>query len=395
MHVLIIPSWYPVHKKDFGGSFFRDQAINLNKNGIKVGVIAPALRSLSNFSSLFSLNFGTKYEMDEGICTLRFHGLKFFPFSVRLNRWYWRFLGQKIYLQYIKENGKPDIIHVHSMIYGIFWSEVIFEKFNVPYIITEHSSEFALSDIKDSLKTHLSVALKKAKLRVAVSSSFAKILNDFFKLKSSWDVIPNMVSDVFFNKNNEYQKGQIECNNFHFLIVGNLNKNKNHEFLIKSFVRTFRDKKSVKLWIVGEGPEKLILTELVNELKVIDQVIFFGSISRCEVVNFFKDCDVFLLNSKFETFGVSCIEALAMGKPVISTDSGGPNDIIIDNFNGLIIDQNDEAKLNEAMLHLFHNYNKFNSKNIIEDCYRRFSSQTIFNIYIEKYLKVTVINEGY
>lgn len=70
------------------------------------------------------------------------------------------------------------------------------------------------------------------------------------------------------------------------------------------------------------------------------------------------------------------IEALACGKPVISTDSGGPRSIVNEK-NGIIVPVDNEEKLRQAMEKVCHNYSDYDSKEIREDCSARFSEEVI------------------
>ena len=71
LHVLILPSWYPEHKDHYAGSFFREQAIGIHKNGCKVGVIYPELKSLRNTHDIRILPRVLCFN-DNGINTLKF-----------------------------------------------------------------------------------------------------------------------------------------------------------------------------------------------------------------------------------------------------------------------------------------------------------------------------------
>ena len=116
MHILIIPSWYPLFKGDVGGSFFREQAIALKKAGYAVGVIYPQIRSLKNIKSILQKPYGLTVENDEGVNTLRWYTANYFPKVKGYNKNHWIKIALRLFEIYIQKYGKPNIIHEHSML---------------------------------------------------------------------------------------------------------------------------------------------------------------------------------------------------------------------------------------------------------------------------------------
>mgnify|MGYP001217429076 FL=1 len=112
-----------------------------------------------------------------------------------------------------------------------------------------------------------------------------------------------------------------------------------------------------------------------------------GALDRKEVILHMNKCDAFVLASKFETFGVVFIEALSCGKPIISTKSGGPNSIV-NSKNGLLVSVNNIEELSDAMLNLYRNYSQYNSEDIRNDCYERFSEPVITKQILDLYKSI-------
>ena len=98
-------------------------------------------------------------------------------------------------------------------------------------------------------------------------------------------------------------------------------------------------------------------------------------------------CDAFVLASKYETFGVVYIEALASGKPVIGTYNGGAEDIINDS-NGLLVKVDDINDLGNAMKKIIKNINIYNSEEIRNDCIEKYSKKKIIKDIINEYNNV-------
>mgnify|MGYP003503500790 CR=1 FL=1 len=100
----------------------------------------------------------------------------------------------------------------------------------------------------------------------------------------------------------------------------------------------------------SKEPEKI--TSYSLELKgKNEQIIFLGALSRDDVAKWMNKCDCFVLPSRYETFGVVYIEALASGRPVIGALNGGAEDII-NNLNGYLVPIDDIDKLAEKMLEM-------------------------------------------
>lgn len=374
MHVLIIPSWYPHQPSDIGGSFFREQAIALHKHGCKVGVIYPELRSLRNWRSIFSGQNGISVEQDEGVATYRSRGMNWFPRTVvpasKLFVWH----GCRLYGRYVAENGVPDIVHVHSLLYAGSVAAEISRKYAVPFVVTEHSSAFASEMISAKgmriAKNASSIAAKK----FAVSGAFANLLNKLIGLKNAlWEEIPNIVNEKFCTyalplKNNG--------NLFEFINIALMDEKKRQDNILHAFAQTCKSYPNVRLTLGGDGPERCKLEKLARDLGIAEKVKFTGLLSREQVLAEMAGADAFVLSSRYETFGVVVIEALALGKPVVATKCGGPESIVRKE-DGILIPVDDVNALAAAMRQMMENRNDYDPIEIRQACIARYSEAAI------------------
>lgn len=378
-HILIIPSWYPSFPSDINGSFFREQAIALQKKGHKVGVITPAIRSLRDFQGIFKKPYGIKYEKDQGINTYRYHSINHTPKIPFLSKKKWIKLGEKLFKKYIKINGLPDIIHVHSMINAGYLALKLLNQYKIPFVITEHSSAYARKLVSTNKISSLKEVVEKSSKNIAVSGEFKNFLNNIFST-SSWTYIPNIVNDQFLNEKLE----KIKKKEFTFINVCFLDRKKRVDILISAFAKIFKGNHSIKLKIGGDGSEKNNLETLVKQLGVDKQVIFLGKLTREQVKREVAKADAFALSSEYETFGVVLIEALALGKPVIATKCGGPESIVSPRV-GYLVEKNSVESMARTMLDLFKNYENFKPEEIRRYCIDEFSENAIIkkleNIY--------------
>jgi glycosyltransferase involved in cell wall biosynthesis len=367
VNILIIPSWYATNSNPTNGSFFREQAMALKEAGHNVIVAFVEVRLASR--DLFSEKVDIKD--DNGIKTYRIIQEKI-PKTGNIGTAiaFRRGLIKIIKNLYNREN--IDIVHLHSCIWGGIGAVSASRKLNIPLVITEHSSYYSRYRVKMIEKLILRYSFKSANKVISVSNSLREIIS---KYKSNIEVIPNMVDcdkvlSIINKKNNLGEEGQ-----FTFLSLCYLKKNKGIDILIRAFSTYFRGKE-VKLIIAGDGPERENLENLSKELGILEQVEFKGALNRDEVYKVMSNCNIFVLPSRFETFGVVLIEALANGKPVISTRNGGANDIVTDE-NGILVDIDDIEGLGKAMVDLKLNYNKYNEEEIRNSCINKYSKKII------------------
>lgn len=372
MNLLIIPSWYSTKENLTNGSFFKEQAQALKESGINVIIAFVEVRLLS----LDNINERVQVSYENGIKTYRIIQGKI-PKSGNVGTAIaFRSGLKKIYWEIIKGNS-IDIVHLHSCIWGGLGGAFIAKKLRVPFIITEHSSYYGRFEVNFLERLIIKKSFKSADKVISVSEYLKSYISEYNK--SEIEVIPNMVdcNEFFYCKKEE----SIE-NSFTFLTLCYLKNNKGVDILIKAFCNYFKGKE-VKLIIAGDGPEKENLAKLVNDLKINNQVIFKGALTREEVKVEMNRCDIFALGSKFETFGVVLIEALACGKPVISTRNGGANDIVKES-NGIIVDINNIDEMGKAMYYMYKNYYKYDKYLIRENCVKKYSKEAV----IQKLLSI-------
>lgn len=366
MNILIIPSWYSTDSNPTNGSFFKEQAIALKEAGHNVIVAFVEVRLASGNN----LNEKVNVSNDNGIKTYRIIQGKV-PKTGNLGTAIAFRSGLIKIINYLENKEKIDVVHLHSCIWGGIGGVAVSKKLNIPLVITEHSSYYSRYKVKTFEKIILRYSFKNANKVISVSNSLKKIISEY---KRNIEVIPNMVDcnkfyPILNNKKNLVKE------DFTFLSLCYLKRNKGIDVLIKAFSTYFKGEK-VSLIIAGDGPERMNLENLSKELGISNQVKFKGALNRNEVYKEMSNCDIFVLPSRFETFGVVLIEALANGKPVISTRNGGANDIVTDE-NGILVNVDDIDGLGKAMLDLKLNYNEYNKEKIRNECINKYSKKVV------------------
>ena len=102
--------------------------------------------------------------------------------------------------------------------------------------------------------------------------------------------------------------------------------------------------------MVGEGPERSSAERLCAQLGIQDRVVFLGNSNEVNKILCFSD--LFLLPSETESFGLSALEAMASGVPVISSDTGGLPEVNIDGLSGFLSPVGDIESMSKNALHI-------------------------------------------
>ena len=136
-------------------------------------------------------------------------------------------------------------------------------------------------------------------------------------------------------------------------IVARLVPIKNHLCFLKSARLILNQFDNVRFLIIGDGELRTYLEKKARDLGLESRVSFMGF--QYDLVKIYAGLDIVTLSSFNEGLPVALIEAMAAGKPVISTNVGGVGDLILDGDNGLLVPSNDPAALAEAILYLLRN----------------------------------------
>lgn len=250
---------------------------------------------------------------------------------------------------------KPDLVisfMEYSNIVTIFSKKLSCVK--PPIIISEHTYDNAHLDQR--MRWLKSVLIKryynKADKIIAVSKGvYDSLVKNYGVFKNKITVIYNGV-DLKCIQNASKEDLVTKVNNNVPMIVscGRLSSVKNYPLLLDAFSRVQKEIKS-RLLIIGDGEEKKSLEKLCQKLGIKDAVTFVGF--QENPFKYITKSDIFVLPSNYEGFGNVIIEAMACGVPVISTKCpSGPDEIITDGVNGVLVPVGDVNAMTEAILKL-------------------------------------------
>ena len=362
-HIVHLPRAYPSKLSPVSSIFFKEQvsAISQYDKTIKLGVIAIIQKPL--FSNHFFNNCRLLFSSDklhrENIITW----LKYLftvPLPYRIKRKYINFRLILLFEKYISIYGKPDLIHLQTYEMGAVAIKIL-EKYDIPYIVTEHSSNL-YNDATRNTHDFLHKIYLKSSFNIAVSPFFANYLTNKFAVP--FTPIPNIVDTNKFTLKPEHTTPKVNL-----LHVAHCVKIKQQKLLLMGFAKALEKNPYLKLTIVGDGPELVSLKSLVIELEINNSVTFTGSLNNDDVKAQMHRADIFILTSKKETFGVVLIEALAVGLPCISTKSGGPEGIITSEELGMLCDQNSDDIASAILLVAKNQYNSYKIRKYVTETF--------------------------
>lgn len=176
---------------------------------------------------------------------------------------------------------------------------------------------------------------------------------------SKIDVIYNGIDNILFdskckNPNADYFKHfNIEPNSSVVVLVGNLRPVKGIDVFIKSAKYILEELPKVYFLIIGDGDEKLKLSNLASDLNIQDRIIFAGK--RDDIPSILTICDIGVSSSHSEGLSNSIIEYMTSGLPVTCTDVGGNNELVEDHKNGYLVPPNEPIQMARALLKLLKN----------------------------------------
>lgn len=265
LHVLVIPTWYPNGEDKLIGVYHKLFCTALAEYGVKANMLyvdRQGLSSLPKYPTMQKLY----EESNTGYVTYCRRMLDISKFSADAQLSAYCRTVEKLYKAYVKQHGKPDILHAHVTVPAGYAAAKLGEKYHIPVVITEHSSYFERFFEGSTAK----YGLYAARHSVEDALQALKLLRE--------------------------------------------------QHPEKSFLYT----------IVGDGQEEAFYKKTASELGLNDIVSFVGRKTESEIAEILSQTDALLMASDIETFGIPAVEALAAGVPVISTRCKGPESFLND-----------------------------------------------------------------
>ena len=177
------------------------------------------------------------------------------------------------------------------------------------------------------------------------------------------------------------------------LFVGRLGKEKLVDFILKSFVIIQKTCPDTKLVIVGDGTERVRLTQLAKTLRIEKSVIFTGYVPFSDIPKVYADADVFVFSSNTETQGLVILEAMASGLPIVAVSDPAFTDVIQSGKNG-VLTSSSASDFSRAVIDVLQNENlKQSLINKAKKTVKRYSITTMGESHERLYKKMIAENQ--
>ena len=351
MRILIIARGYPTKDYPLNGIFEYDQAKALAASGHEVIFAAIDLRSIRR-----TRRWGTHSFSQDGV-HIEAVSLPLGNLPKPILHQFRQKAVKKVFNTVVTKYGRPDIIHSHFIEQGYAVAKTL-SDIGIPLFHTEHYSGMNQTKISDYYAKLGNATYKKMTKVLVVSNYLRKNLEDKFGIEAT--VVPNIVDLSAFNAEIKPK----DMSQINFITVGRLDKNKRMDLLINAFHKAFKNEPTVNLFIYGDGPERKHLEQLIQNYHLGDRVHLMGQQDRVTIAKKMEECHCFVLASRLETFGVVLIEAMAMGLPIITTKSGGPDELISPH-NGILIEKDSVKALSDALIEIKTRYTSFDLNVIV------------------------------
>ena len=249
-----------------------------------------------------------------------------------------------------------DILHVHYAIphasSALMAQNILREQGHMlPFITTLHGTDITLVGKDPGYKPVVEYSINRSNGVTSVSNSLKEETLKNFSITKDIQVIPNFIDFSRFKKTDkDHFKKAIAPNGEKILThVSNFRKVKRVEDVVRMFDLVLK-KIPAKLFLVGDGPERINVEILCRQLGNCEQVRFLGKQDAVEEL--LAVSDLFILPSETESFGLAALEAMAVEVPVISSNAGGLPEINIQGKTGFMSNVGDFADMAKNAIYI-------------------------------------------
>ena len=252
-----------------------------------------------------------------------------------------------------------EVLHVHYAIphaYAAYMAQkmLLEEGIYVPIVTTLHGTDITLVGNHPFYKPAVTFSINKSDAVTAVSNSLKEDTLRLFDIKKEINVVTNFIDiNKFTHDFTDCQRAMMATDKEKIIThISNMREVKRIPDVIKVFYNIQKEIPA-KLMMVGEGPEREPAERLCEELGIADKVVFFGNSNQIDRILCFSD--LFLLPSKTESFGLSALEAMASGVPVISSNTGGIPEVNKHGFSGYLSNVSDVEDMSNNAIKILSN----------------------------------------
>ena len=299
-------------------------------------------------------------------------------------------LSLSVKMAQIIESEKLDILHVHYAMphaASAYLAKKIVGDENIKIITTLHGTDITLVGNHHSFFRITKFSIEQSDGVTCVSEFLKSTTKETFDIKRGMEVIHNFVdTEVYKRDGNRKNLDMIEPDDKVIIHISNFRPVKRISSIIKVFCNISKKVKS-KLLLVGDGPEMCKIRNMVSKLDLDNKVIFTGR--QNDIIPLLNISDLYMLPSKSESFGLSALEAMSCGVPVIGTSIGGLKEVVEHGISGYICDPGDIKAMSKAAVAVLANKkNRIKMGLAARARAKKFDSKNIIGKYVDYYKEV-------
>ncbi len=289
---------------------------------------------------------------------------------------------------------KLDLLHVHYAIphaTSAYMAKQILKKNNIDIkiITTLHGTDITLVGLEPSFLPLVKFGIEESDGVTAVSRFLKEKTITNYAIDKDIEVIHNFIdSDLYKPSRSKSLRNRFAKEDEKILIhTSNFRAVKRVSDTIR-ILKLVREKIPAKLVLIGDGPDRSECERIARELELQDKVIFLGK--QDAIIDILASADLFLMPSQSESFGLSALEAMSCGLPVVSSSVGGLPELVEHNETGYIAEIGDTERMAKYAIELLSNNRKYKefSRNSRNRAKEMFNISKIVPQYEEYYRKV-------
>lgn len=263
----------------------------------------------------------------------------------------------------VAEYQKLDILHMHYAIphaVSGFLAREIIGRNGIKLVTTLHGTDSTLVGLEPSFLPLMRFSIQQSDGVTAVSRSLKERTLSGYNIEKDIEIIPNFVNTAEFAPMESCEVRKRFAPNGEKILshVSNFRPVKRVTDVIRIFDMVNKQIPT-KLLLIGDGPDRSECEKLSRELGILDHVYFLGK--QDALVEILNASDLFLLPSQSESFGLSALEAMSCGVPVISSSTGGIPEVNIHARTGYIAEIGDIERMSKYAVELLNNEAKYKS----------------------------------
>ncbi|VEF49591.1 glycogen synthase [Bacillus freudenreichii] len=298
---------------------------------------------------------------------------------------------QKKSLEGIIKSLEPfDVIHAHTLFSDGGTAYLLKKKYGVNYIVSVRNTDINyFYKYAIHLRPFIYKVLKNASGIVFISHAYKRKAFDLLPSKlakaieSRVHIVPNGIDENWFTKESPTSKNRFLTKKINLLFIGSLDKNKNLAAVLKLLKEVRTEGINATLNVAGNGPLYDKYLKYADQLKINDKVKFHGYVPKEELINLMDQSTIFILPSYKETFGISYIEAMSRGVPIIYTKNEGIDGYFLDGAVGYSVNPDDVEEMKNKLNLILKNY-KLISRNCLIEA-KQFNWNAVTDQYVNLY----------